>query len=101
VLEDWPNRLPPVLILHGARDPIVAVANSCQLDAALRERRKIVELHVYPDSMHAFNDPKSDSEAAQATAQDARERALRFLNAHLAPHTVARHGRSVHPVQGQ
>jgi dienelactone hydrolase len=86
--ENWLDRLPPVLILHGARDPIVSVADSRKLDAALQRRGKIVELHVYPDSMHALNDPKSGSEKAQATAQDARERALRFLDTHLAPGTV-------------
>ena len=86
--ENWLDRLPPVLILHGARDPIVSVADSRKLDAALQQRGKIVELHVYPDSMHALNAPKSGSEKAQATAQDARERALRFLDTHLAPGTV-------------
>jgi dipeptidyl aminopeptidase/acylaminoacyl peptidase len=88
--KNWLDRLPPVLILHGARDPIVSVADSRKLDAALQQRGKIVELHVYPNSMHALNDPKSGSEKAQATAQDARERALRFLDTHLAPRTVVR-----------
>lgn len=87
---DYLDRLPPVLILHGARDTTVNISDSRELDAALRQRGKTVEFYAYPDGQHALNDPNRGSPAAAVEiARDARERALRFLNTYLAQGAAA------------
>jgi len=87
---DYLDRLPPVLILHGTRDTTVDIAASSELEAALRQRAKLVEFIVYPDGQHALNDPNRGSAGTAAViARDARERALYFLNTHLTPRAGA------------
>ena len=81
--DDYLERLPPVLILHGSRDPVVPKRNSEDFHSALVERGREVEMHVYEGSMHALNDPLLGSDKAEEVARDARERVLRFLDAHL------------------
>ena len=69
------SRLPPTLVLHGAADPIVPVANAYAVEALLRQQNVPHEVKVYPGQGHGFRG------AAEA---DATQRALAFLQRHLA-----------------
>jgi carboxymethylenebutenolidase len=73
-LPEKASRLPPTLVLHGARDAIVPVANAHALEALLQRLRVPHEVHVYPDQAHGFHG------AAQL---DAAQRTAAFLNRHL------------------
>jgi len=69
------SRLPPTLVLHGAADPIVPVANAYAVEALLRQQSVPHEVKVYPGQGHGFR-----GEAQR----DATQRALAFLQRHLA-----------------
>jgi carboxymethylenebutenolidase len=71
---DKAERIPPVLILHGARDRTVPVEHAHRLEALLKSRRVPHEIKIYPDQGHAFHGP------AQI---DAAGRILAFLQRHL------------------
>ena len=75
-LADGPDlRLPPTLILHGARDAIVPVANAHALAALLARRGVPHEVVVYPDQAHGFTG---------SARTDAALRTAAFLRRHLA-----------------
>lgn len=61
------RRLPPTLVLHGARDLIVPVANAYAIEALLKRLGVPHELHVYPDQAHGFAGA-AQFDAAQRTA---------------------------------
>jgi carboxymethylenebutenolidase len=61
------TRLPPMLVLHGARDAIVPVANAHALEALLNRLGAPHEVHVYPDQAHGFHGA-AQLNAAQRTA---------------------------------
>ncbi|MCB8819626.1 dienelactone hydrolase family protein [Microvirga rosea] len=69
-------RLPPTLILHGAMDPIVPVANAYAIETLLRQKDVPHELKVYPGEGHGFHGK---------TQQDATQHALSFLRRYLDP----------------
>ena len=69
------SRLPPTLVLHGAADPIVPVANAYAVEALLRQQNVPHEVKVYPGQGHGFRG---------AAEEDATHRALAFLKRHLA-----------------
>ncbi|HET7488014.1 MAG TPA: prolyl oligopeptidase family serine peptidase [Acidimicrobiales bacterium] len=62
----------PVLLLHGADDPVVPAAQSERLAGALRS----AEHHVYAGEKHGWRSP--------ATARDALERTATFVSAAMA-----------------
>lgn len=47
--------LPPLLILHGARDPIIPAGNARQLAALCTTERLPCELSIYSEEGHAFS----------------------------------------------
>ena len=68
------KRLPPTLVLHGARDTIVPVSNAHAIRVLLERLQEAHEVHVYPDQGHSF----------QGLAQlDAANRTAAFLRGHL------------------
>ena len=69
------SRLPPTLVLHGAADPIVPVANAYAVEALLRQQNVPHEIKVYPGQGHGFRGAAED---------DATRRALAFLERYLA-----------------
>ena len=71
---DGSAALPPTLILHGAADPLVPVANAYALENVLRAQGTAHEIKVYPGQGHGF------SGAAQ---EDADRRVSEFLRRHL------------------
>ncbi|MGO4570436.1 dienelactone hydrolase family protein [Microvirga sp. 2TAF3] len=69
------SRLPPTLVLHGALDPIVPVANAYTIEALLRQQEVPHELKIYPGEGHGFRGK---------ARQDAMRRVLAFLDQYLA-----------------
>jgi len=61
------RRLPPTLVLHGARDSIVPVANAYAIQALLKRVGAPHDVHVYPDQAHGFTGA-AQFDAAQRTA---------------------------------
>lgn len=74
------SRLPPTLVLHGAADPIVPVANAYAVEALLRQQNVPHEVKVYPGEGHGFRG---------AAEKDATQRALSFMRQHLAGNDAA------------
>jgi carboxymethylenebutenolidase len=69
-------RLPPLLVLHGAADPIVPVENAHAVEALAREQGTPCEVVIYPGQGHGF---RGNAEG------DATRRVLVFLQRHLDP----------------
>jgi carboxymethylenebutenolidase len=61
------TRLPPMLVLHGAKDALVPVANAHAIEALLTRLKAPHEVHVYPDQAHGFHGA-AQLDAAQRTA---------------------------------
>jgi carboxymethylenebutenolidase len=74
------TRLPPTLVLHGARDAIVPVSNAYALEALLKRLGVAHDVHVYPDQAHGFYG------AAQL---DAAQRTAAFFARHLGGRSTA------------
>ncbi|MDR7040392.1 carboxymethylenebutenolidase [Methylobacterium sp. BE186] len=69
-------RLPPTLILHGASDPIVPVAQANAIERLLKQQGTPYEICIYPGQGHGFT----------GTAQfDSAARVASFLGQHLGP----------------
>jgi carboxymethylenebutenolidase len=68
------GRLPPVLVLHGARDRIVPVQNATALKGILEARGIPHEVQIYADQGHGFTG---------AAAVDASRRITAFFGRHL------------------
>jgi carboxymethylenebutenolidase len=68
------RRLPPTLILHGAKDPIVPVANAYAVEALAKRTGTPYDLKVYADQGHGFYG---------AAERDADNRVAAFLDRHL------------------
>lgn len=49
------KRMPPTLILHGARDKVVPVENAAKLEMILRRVGATYQKHIYPDEPHLFS----------------------------------------------
>lgn len=82
--EPWPlgtpaKRFPPLLILHGDADQIIAVENGKQLAALAKKLGAPVDLVIYPGEMHGFG-----ADFTKKTAQDALTRTISFLRKQLA-----------------
>jgi carboxymethylenebutenolidase len=69
-----PERMPPILILHGDADTIVSVREARKLAAALDEWQTPYEIKIYPGAGHGL---RGDDE------QDAWQRTVAFLDRHL------------------
>lgn len=72
----------PILGLFAADDTGIKVASVEAFRDALERLRKNFEVHVYPGVGHAFANPSGRNYDA-ATAEDAWQRTLEFLNRHL------------------
>jgi len=68
------ERMPPALLLHGAKDRDVRVDEAHKLEALLTASKREVEIHIYPEEGHGFDPP---------ALEDSARRAVLFLDAHL------------------
>ena len=64
------KRLPPTLILHGAKDTTVPVAKAERLESLLQGLGTPYQKHIYPDEGHVLS---------RAAMRDATQRIQRFL----------------------
>jgi dipeptidyl aminopeptidase/acylaminoacyl peptidase len=68
------NRLPPVLILHGANDRLVPVDEAYRMERFLQTLKTPYEIKIYPGQGHGFSG---------AADTDAFERAVGFFDKYL------------------
>jgi len=83
VKPDLPNLQAPVLGIYAERDQNVPPESVRELERQLNELGKSVEIHIYPDTDHAFfNDQRPDVYNPKA-AEDAWRRVIQFFAKHL------------------
>ena len=83
VKPDLANLQAPVLGIYAERDGFVPPESVRELERQLKELGKSVEVHIYPDTDHAFfNDQRADVYNAKA-AEDAWRRVIQFCAKHL------------------
>ena len=66
--------MPPTLILHGAKDALVPVAEAYKLQKLFEEKHVQYKMKIYPDQGHGFRG---------ADERDAMERVFAFFDKHL------------------
>lgn len=52
----------PVLLIHGAKDPLIPVSQAQRMYDALKAAGKTAELKIYPNEAHCVNDPAGRNE---------------------------------------
>jgi carboxymethylenebutenolidase len=83
VKPDLANLKAPVLGIYAERDQSVPLKAVRELERQLKELGKSVEIHIYPDTDHAFfNDQRPDVYNPKA-AEDAWRRVIQFFAKHL------------------
>jgi len=83
VKPDLPSLQAPVLGIYAERDQNVPPESVRELERQLKELGKSVEIHIYPDTDHAFfNDQRPDVYNPKA-AEDAWRRVIQFFATHL------------------
>lgn len=83
VKPDLPNLQAPVLGIYAERDQNVPPESVRELERQLKELGKSVEIHIYPDTDHAFfNDQRPDVYNPKA-AEDAWRRVIQFFAKYL------------------
>jgi carboxymethylenebutenolidase len=83
VKPDLANLQAPVLGIYAERDKSVPPKSVRELERQLRALGKSVEIHIYPDTDHAFfNDHRPDVYNPKA-AEDAWRRVIQFFAKHL------------------
>jgi dipeptidyl aminopeptidase/acylaminoacyl peptidase len=80
------------LLIHGEKDTDVPCEQSRIMAERLKDAGVEHELATYPDMFHAF-DGFWPAPLVRAQADDAFDRALRFVNAHTRPATIPREER--------
>ena len=79
------KRMPPVLILHGAKDDSVPVARAYELEKALQQVSSPYEIKVYVGEEHGFS-PEGE--------RDALNRSIAFFKKYLTPpKAISKHQR--------
>lgn len=82
-LDGAAKTMPPTLILHGDKDVLVNVSQAHALDEILTAANRPHEMHIYEGANHAFNFSELPFWYNAEDAQDAWNRALKFLAANL------------------
>ncbi len=81
-VEDVPNIKAPLLLQYASNDERIN-AGIAAYEAALKASNKTYELHVYPNSQHAFNNDTNAARYDKATADLAWGRTIAFLKKNL------------------
>lgn len=74
ILVGQVKRMPPVLILHGEKDPLVKVEEAHHLEKVFKDKQVDYEIKLYPNQGHGF---------FGADAKDAGVRAIEFFDKYL------------------
>lgn len=72
----------PVLAIYGERDGAIPVSQVRKIEQMYKAAGKDIEVHIYPNAGHAFNNPDHGMYVAEA-AKDAWARAVAFFKAKL------------------
>ena len=83
VKPDLPNLKAPVLGIYAEKDKFAAPTTVRELEQQLKELVKSVEIHIYPDTDHAFFNDTRPEVYNRAAAEDAWRRTIQFLAKHL------------------
>jgi carboxymethylenebutenolidase len=69
----------PILGLFGAQDRGIPVADVRKFEETLRQAGKKIDIKIYDDAGHGFENPNNKDGYREADAKDARKRTLAFL----------------------
>jgi carboxymethylenebutenolidase len=73
----------PILGLFGAQDRGIPAADVRKFEETLRQMGKKIDIKIYDDAGHAFENPNNKAGYREGDAADARKRTLDFLAANL------------------
>lgn len=73
----------PVLGIFGAQDRGIPPDSVRAFEQQLKKLGKTVEVHIYPDAGHAFENPNNKAGYRPQDAKDAWDKTVAFLAAHL------------------
>lgn len=73
----------PVLGLFGGKDMGISPDDVHKFEQQLRQLGKKIEVTIYPDAGHAFENPNNKDGYREADAKDAWNKTVEFLAAHL------------------
>ena len=73
----------PILGIFGGKDQGIPIADVKKFEQNLKAMGKPVEIHIYPDAGHAFENPNNAHGYRAEDAADAWQQTVRFLAAHL------------------
>ncbi|HEV2114426.1 MAG TPA: dienelactone hydrolase family protein [Terriglobales bacterium] len=73
----------PILGLFGAQDKGIPPADVRKFEADLKQQGKTIDVTIYPDAGHAFQNPGNKAGYRPADTADAWNRTLEFLAANL------------------
>jgi carboxymethylenebutenolidase len=74
----------PLLGLYAEADDFVTVKSVRELESRLKELGKTYEFRIYPGAQHAFFNDERPEVFSKSAAEDAWNRTVQFLRAHLA-----------------
>jgi carboxymethylenebutenolidase len=72
-----------ILGLFGAQDKGITPEDVRKFEQALKQQGKSVEIHIYPDAGHAFENPNNTAAYRAEDAADAWQRTVNFLQGTL------------------
>lgn len=75
----------PVLGIFGAQDKGIPPEDVKKFEQAMKEQGKQIEIKIYPDAGHAFENPANKERYRPEDAADAWKRTLAFLDSNLKP----------------
>jgi carboxymethylenebutenolidase len=73
----------PVLGIFGGQDKGIPPEDVRKFQEAMKQRGKQIEIKIYPDAGHAFENPVNKDRYRPEDAADAWKRTLAFLDSHL------------------
>lgn len=73
----------PILGIFGAQDRGIPPDSVRAFEQQLKKLRKTIEVHIYPDAGHAFENPNNKAGYRPQDAKDAWDKTVVFLAAHL------------------
>jgi len=83
VKPDLPSLKAPVLGIYAQNDGFVTPAVVNDLEQKLKRLRKSFEVHIYPDTEHAFFNDERQEVYNKSAAEDAWKRTIEFFRVHL------------------
>lgn len=74
---------PAILGIFGGLDRGIPVASVEAFEAAMKKDKKVIEVHIYPDAGHAFENPTNKEGYRPADAADAWQHIVAFFQRNL------------------